>query len=116
MPHKPHEPIYVVVQGNATNLDDKDVPGVYLVEVDPSLSGEEKAEVALDHFHEKNGIAMLEDFDIAVFDASGTELPRMEAYDNGSLQRRGEYCGGLNDVDVPASVKAAMNGGRSPAP
>lgn len=107
--------VYVAVTGKATVPDDEGVQGVYSVMVEPELSDEEKAEAALDHFHDNNGIEMLEDFDISVYDAHGNLLPRAENHENGSLLPRAEYGDQLNDDNIPAAVKSAMEG-NTPGP
>ena len=104
-------PVYVVVEGEASEPADECVHGVYLCHVDPSLTAEQKAEVALDHFHENNGIDCLDDFEITVFDADGAEMPGMESYENGSLRSYGEYGDRLNDDAVPAAVMAKLAAG-----
>ena len=109
-------PIYVSVTGEASDPSDEGVQGVYSVIVDPELTQEEKTEAALDHFHDNNGIEVLDDFSIVVYDARGNILPTMEHHENGSLLGRAEYEGQLNDVDVPPAVKAAIESGKAPSP
>jgi hypothetical protein len=74
------------------------------------------AEVALDHFHENNGIDCLDDFAIRVLDADGREFPRMDGYENDSLSAHGEYGGFVDGIDVPDAVLAAIDTGGQPAP
>lgn len=109
-------PIFVAVSGEASDPSDEGVQGVYSVMVDPALTEEEKAEAALDHFHDNNGVEVLDDFNIVVFDAEGKLLPRMERHENGSLLGRAEYEGQLNDVDVPSAVKAGIESVKAPSP
>ena len=101
-------PVYVVVTGDASEPDDESVPGIYLCHVDPSLTSEERSEVALDHFHENIGIGCLDDFVIIAVTADGEELPRMGNYEPGSKRSYGEFGDHLNDDDIPAAVKAKM--------
>ncbi|CAH1689290.1 conserved hypothetical protein [Hyphomicrobiales bacterium] len=108
------ETIYIVVNGTPSEEEDALIPGIYSAEVDADLSPEEKAEVALDHFHENNGIACLDDFDIGAYLASGEELPRMEAYQPNSLSARGEYGEFVGD-DAPAEV-LKLRTSNDPAP
>lgn len=107
---------YVMVAGEASDQTDEGVQGIYSVTVDPDLSDEEKAEAALDQFHDNNGIEVLDDFSIVVYDAGGNLLPRMEHHENGSLLGRAEYWGQLNDDDIPAAVKVAIESRKAPAP
>ena len=101
-------PVYVVVTGEASEAEDESVPGVYLCHVEPSLTNEERSEVALDHFHQNIGIDCLDDFMITVVTADGDELPRMENYETGSKRSYGEFGDYLNDDDIPAAVKAKL--------
>lgn len=108
------ETVYIVVNGTPSEEEDAAVPGIYSAAVDADLSAEEKAEVALDHFHDHNGIGCLDDFDINVHLASGEMLPRMEAYQPNSLASRGEYGEFVGD-DAPAEVLKCLASGE-PAP
>ncbi len=97
-------PLYVIVNGEPTDEEDRDVPGVYRVAVDSDLSEEEMAETALDLFHEKNGISCLDDFEIRVVNAAGKELERTDNHESGSLLDRGEYLSHMNLTDLPKEV------------
>lgn len=104
-------PVYVIVRGEASESEDEAVPGIYLCYVDPSLSDGERAEVALDHFHENNGIGCLDDFSIDVVDTDGNVLPRLDAYENGSRSAYGDYGDRLEDGDAPAAVSRQFESG-----
>lgn len=83
-----------IVGDHKLHDDDGDVRGTYLIKVPAYLSEELKAEAALDMFHNKIGIASLEDFDITV----AMTLPRADNYDNGKLERLTEFGGECNSV------------------
>lgn len=104
-------PVYVIVTGEPSDSDDHFIPGYYHVQVDAGLTDEQKAEVALDHFHDNNAIACLDDFTILVIDADGKWLSQMEHYENRSLMdRHGEYIGDFDDLShLPSAVQAALN-------
>lgn len=84
--------LIVTVSGTPTDDDDQGVPGSYEVAarlqrpVEPSaLSAPEAgalAEAALDAFHERIGIAELDDFSIAVTVKNGPDLIEMESADD----------------------------------
>lgn len=99
--------VYVIVAGAPSNVDDGDVPGTYLVRVDPDLTSEEKAEAALELFHENNGIEVLDDFEIEVRAANGDLLPRMVGYEAGDLGSRGDYIDFYGD-EPPEAVRVAL--------
>lgn len=102
-------PVYVIVEGEPSDSDDHFIPGFYEVKVDGDLTDEEKAEVALDHFHDNNGIACLDDFSIRVISEDGRWLPQMESYENRSLQDRGEYIGDFDDPQhLPSAVQTTL--------
>lgn len=105
-------PLFVVVVGDPTEPDDKDVPGVYLALVDRDLTPEQQAETALDQLHYNVVIACLDDFDIVVFTEEGTLLPRMENYDGGTLLDRGEFGDFVAMENVPERVKSASDARR----
>jgi len=104
-------PVYVVAQGDPSEREDQSVAGVYLVNVEPHLTEEQKAEAALDHFHDNVGIGCLDDFTIEVYDANGNLLPRMNDYDSGSLLAHAEYVDFVEGDKVPVAVRAAMTAG-----
>jgi len=102
-------PVYVIVTGEPSDSDDHFIPGFYLVQVDSDLTDEQRAEVALDHFHDNNVIACLDDFTIRVIDVEGKWLSQMERYDNRSLMERGEYLGDFDDLShLPEAVRAVL--------
>jgi hypothetical protein len=109
-------PVYVAVTGEPTDHDDKAVPGVYLVEVEPDLTPEERTETALDIFHENCGISSLEDFTIVVYSAAGDLLPCMEDHEIGSFWAKGRWGDTLTDDRVPSAVKDAMQQKQAPTP
>ena len=107
--------LYVVVRGDATENDDADVPGIYMVEVAEDLQHAEQREAALDSFHGKTAIGMLEDFEIDVVDEDGTSLPFMDEYDGG-LEGSARFLGGVSQDDAPSAVAARFERGRSARP
>jgi hypothetical protein len=108
--------VYVAVTGEPTHLDDEGVPGVYLVEVEPDLTEEEKADTALDIFHENCAISLPEDFNIDVFSESGNLLITFEKQETGTFCDRGRWGDQMSDERIPAAIKAAMRPNEPPAP
>jgi hypothetical protein len=89
--------IYVKAEGEASEVEDKDVPGEYLIELDATLDSKDYANAALDVFHESVAVGMLEDFSFRVFTADGTEL-----HDDGNgdyrFKSRGNLAGKVDGV------------------
>ena len=54
--------VEIYVTGEFSNPVDSDVVGVYIMEVDPTVSKEKFADVALDAFHASVPISTMEDF------------------------------------------------------
>jgi len=103
-------PVYVIVTGEPSDSDDYFTPGFYQINVDPDLTDEQKADTALDIFHDNNGIACLEDFTITVFDADGKTLSGAESHEHGSFWNHGEYIGDFDNPEhLPPAVQAALN-------
>ncbi len=100
------EPAFVVVSEypdkGIAGPTDPAIIGTYRVEVRSDLPDELKCEVALDHFHENNGIDYLDAYVIRVVDAQGRVLPPMENHENGSTAALGRYIGKLDALDLSA--------------
>lgn len=97
--------VYVIVEGEPSEVEDEGVPGIYEIEVDPELDEGQSSEAALDVFHDHVGIEMLDDFDISVVNEDGVALPRLDKYESGSLSMHAEYLGQTpNDPRRPASA------------
>ncbi|MCZ8254430.1 MAG: hypothetical protein O9327_01960 [Polaromonas sp.] len=86
---RPHELVALVtVKGSPTDDDDADVPGVYALSVHlqrdidtAKITPQEAGAIAqsvLDKFHEKIGIAELDDFEIEVKTENGIVLQEMD--------------------------------------
>ena len=91
--------------------EDRHVPGVYSVMVDGGLDSGQMASAALDLFHTKCGIEMLDDFDFFVFDPrTGFVLVQSEdeSYANtnhaSDLQRIGDRIPTIFHVTVSARL------------
>lgn len=86
-------PVYVVVgqlvESSKLHEYDTDITGHYEVLVPAFLSDELQAACALDLFHSSVAIKVLDDFSIVV----GKYLESPEIYNNGDLERLGEYVG-----------------------
>lgn len=85
---------------------DLGVPGVYLIEgIDPSQTDEVACDTALESFHNREPVKVLEDFDIRVVDAnSRVELrPSSQAMDSVEVVD----CHKLSD-DIPDWVAAML--------
>lgn len=95
-------PCKVVVTGEPSDADDQNIPGEYDLVVElarpvrlDALSREDQWEIArevLDCFHEKIGIAFLDDFQIDVVLPGGIRIHEEESIDTG-LVKRVDYCG-----------------------
>lgn len=110
--------VYTVVKGTPSTSADRDVPGIYSALVDTDLPDAMKAEVALEHFQENNGIECLDDFEISVHLADGsplpTPLPRLELHEPSSLWVRGQYGDFVGDC-APEPVQAVFEYRDAPA-
>lgn len=71
-----------VVPENQLDEDDAAIPGIYKVEVNPSLDDPKAASAALDAFHSQFGVEVLDDFTFTVMDEEIEldEDPDHEAY------------------------------------
>jgi hypothetical protein len=101
-------PVWVAVSGEPSDSEDQDVPGIYLVLVDASLSDGEKAGAALDEFHDSIGIEVLDDFAIRVFADDGRRLEQGEDYVERSKQHLARFCGSCGDDELPEAVLEAI--------
>lgn len=108
---------YVQVEGDASHHDDEGVEGFYCVEVrlarqvntDLLPQSEETAiaKAVLDEFHVHQGIKVLDDFDITVRLADGREIYEHDHLGHSSdIVLSVDYCGQINDSDVPLSIAA----------
>lgn len=100
--------VSVKVKGDPSDNDDEDVPGNYQVEATifdaphaPALTlaqAEAVREAALDAFHEKIGIACLDDFTIDVsfseqFEAAGIDTPEPTAEEVAAVDVQAVFVG-----------------------
>lgn len=69
--------------------EDKNVPGVYVVEVNAGHPPDKSASIALDIFHSRVAIGMLDDFEISVVGKDGQVIPQDEAHEDYSGENEG---------------------------
>lgn len=100
--------IYVLASGEASNGNDRDVSGVYLLGIDADVPPQERAAAALDVFHSSVPVKMPEDFDFRVFEADGTEIHEDFASDGECrLAGRGRVEDRLDVLPFPLPETAA---------
>jgi hypothetical protein len=112
---------YVRVSGNATHMDDKDLAGTYLVTATPSSQIRAEslsdtfhchliAKAVLDEFHFRQGIKVLEDFDITVYLENGIIINEMLFEPTGHFDESvtAEFCGPIDDKDLQAILHTLM--------
>ncbi|PZP74249.1 MULTISPECIES: hypothetical protein [Delftia] len=106
---------FVVVQGDASDEDDGGLPGIFLIElrlaraVAPlAMTKRESSAIAaavLTEFHENQGIAVLDDFEISVFLEDGTMLEEDDSETSGDdLVAHSECSGQLAYEEIPAAL------------
>lgn len=101
------------VSGQASAQEDEDLQGFYLIELvlacpitSSSLTDEDKSSIAtllLDEFHMRQGIAVLDDFQITVHLPDGTQVHE----DTGELYFPIEsicYCGKVQEADLESAL------------
>ena len=108
---------FVQVTGFGTDNDDADLPGWYAHEVtlphglDPAaLPAQVKAEIArvvLDDFHERQGIAVLDDFTIEVFLASGETIQEDDTEEPFEGNVGSSHMGKMDVAELPDLVEQA---------
>lgn len=79
--------MYVRVTGSPSDQEDAEISGTYLVLVGEDTPPDARVNLVLDCFHEKIGIAQLDDFMITVHDAQGIMLDQPEE----PAARRADY-------------------------
>ena len=106
---------FVVVEGDASDEDDEGLPGIYLIElrlaraVAPlAMTTRESSAIAaavLNEFHENQGIAVLDDFEITVFLEDGTILEEDDSETLvDDLVAHSEYSGQLAYAEIPQAL------------
>lgn len=113
-PYETQRPVLVIVKNNApvSSLDEEDqeVPGIYLVGVQTSLSDDIAASVALDTFHGRVAIGALDDFTISTYDPRTkkaiNEAEDAEPYD---YVDEGDLIGKISDDPCAMDPKPARN-------
>jgi hypothetical protein len=91
----------VVVPADDIHEDDQGVPGTYEVAVSSGVSDGLAAWAALEAFHLKNGVKVLEDFDFHVFDpAQQSYIQQVEPSEDEANAVRYSYEGKVSD-DLP---------------
>jgi hypothetical protein len=110
-------PIYVRVVGVPSSTEDAAVPGTFRLQVrmlepvnplnmDAGLA-HEVHEAALDEFHARHGIDVLDDFSIEVLDCAGRAIRDSDAArEPRRLVDRMDFDGPIDDAFVPARVVA----------
>lgn len=99
---------YVRVTGEATDADDDGLAGYYLVTVtaDDAILETRRGEIAtavLDAFHEKQGISVLDDFEISVHLHDGSLISESDDAESSSVSDllHAEYIGLVTDSSLP---------------
>lgn len=106
---------YIEVTGAPSHEDDQDLPGFYLVSlelscaIDPCDASEEDksqmAEAALNEFHEKQGIEVLDDFKIRVRLPSGQAIYET-GHSSETLVKASSFDGKVDEIQLPFPVTA----------
>lgn len=119
---------YVQVSGDASDDEDEGVQGFYLIEVTlnrpvdvEQLTPSEKSEIAkavLDAFHNKQGIEVLDDFEITVHLPDGSEIEDEEedGAKSSSLVAHATHYGQVNESDLPFELEADLEGAPQQSP
>ncbi len=70
-----------------------EIPGVYEILVNEDVPEEDRPTAALDIFHTKIGIKVLDDFAFTVHDRKGRPIPEKDGAESYTLSDRGEFNG-----------------------
>lgn len=97
--------LYVKVEGEPTEAEDRQVPGVYLIEVDETVPAERHASAALDIFHAHLTIGMLDDFTCAVFNQDGEQMAEPADAKDYQFKDNGGLVGVVAEADLPAAMR-----------
>jgi len=103
-------PLFIKVNGKASEPEDVEVAGAYLVEVDSDLGERDQVSAALDIFHANMAIACLDDFSISVIDEDGNDREENEEHESYDLrfEKRGEFCGPVDPAELPEPRSASI--------
>lgn len=110
---------YVIVKGEASDDEDEDVPGAYLVQLDLSrpvsepgglqqpfdeADHAEMATAVLNEFHKKVGIAVLDDFEVSVHLYGGEAITEADEDRDTGLVVKADFCGKVGESELPFSI------------
>lgn len=88
-----------LVKNRQLPAEDRDIAGVYGVEVPMNVSDEEAASIALDVFHESVAVYNLDYFEFSVFDMrTGRTMEEAEDADSYMHGGDGEFLGSLHNM------------------
>ena len=106
---------FVRVIGEATDPDDVGIEGIYLVEVHTTrhldlelVTEREREEIAnavLNEFHERQGIEVLDDFNISVHLSDGSTIENESDEVDRQLVRKADYCGMISESESPVLMR-----------
>lgn len=97
----PTVPIFVTIEGVPGEQEDMEVPGIYQIDVDATLSEADRASAALDVLHSKIGIAQIDDFTFTVRSQQGKVLTESETRQGYGLSSRGTFEGRVTALPEP---------------
>lgn len=112
----------VYVKGEASDAEDEDAPGAYLVRLNLSLpvsalggvphtfneaDHAEMATAVLNEFHAKQGISVLDDFEISVHLFGGDTIEETEGERDTGLVLNADFCGKVDESDLPFELPKA---------
>lgn len=95
---------YVIAEGEASEPDDSEVPGVYAFSLPQGYPAEHRASAVLDAFHTKIGIDCLDDFTFTVKDGDGNVI---EEPDGAESYARSDEADFIGKVEAPAAFSPA---------
>lgn len=124
---------YVIVRGEATEDEDEDVAGAYLVQLDLSrpvsepggvrhtfdeADHAEMATAVLNEFHEKLGISVLDDFEISVHLHGGEIITETDEERDTGLVVKADFCVKVGESELPFELPQAESSapGLTPVP